>query len=93
MKVILKRTWFGPGGVRYRPSSERNPTNLPDGWKDKLPKDAHVLSFDSDAKSQVEEQPEEAAAGKPDPQAPKKPVVVPAKSAKPNASPAPKKSG
>lgn len=42
MLVNLKRRWFDPGCNRRRP--EDNPHDVPDDYKDALPKDAEILS-------------------------------------------------
>lgn len=46
MRVVLKRTWFDPSANRHRKSTESEPTELPNEWREKLPSDARVLDDD-----------------------------------------------
>jgi hypothetical protein len=60
MIVKLKRSWYGPNGVRY-PVDHNNDTfdNIPEELRDQLPSDAEVLSDKPAAKPKNED------AGKP----------------------------
>lgn len=61
MLVNLKRNWFDPGGNRRRVVN--NPHDLPDEYKDALPKGSEVLSKAEEkamAKAEVEEKPAKA---------------------------------
>ena len=42
MKVKLKVMWFTPGGFRLRPGVH----DVPDAWKEKLPKGVEILPDD-----------------------------------------------
>lgn len=45
MRVLFKRTWFAPGGQRFRKSIDKyDYRNVPVEFRDKLPSDAEILS-------------------------------------------------
>lgn len=54
-KVKLRRTWFAPNHVRYRPYHTHGLADVPDKMVKHLPKDAKVKDAKPEAEEDVEE--------------------------------------
>lgn len=66
MLVNLKRNWFGPDDKRYR--QRNNPVEIPEQYREVLPKDAVVL--DEGEPKKAAKAPEDKKGPKPAPNAP-----------------------
>jgi|TARA_Y100000310_G_scaffold132889_1_gene131829 hypothetical protein len=64
IKIRLRRNWYTPGGFRIRAHKTRydEPAEVPEEWRDKLPKDAVIVSDQSSEEAEVEVEEDPAAA-------------------------------